>query len=87
MEHFHKTYLFIPLGPDKDQILWTRHAQATSKWSFTDVVIQLLKLYLELTIYRCINDEHTPKNSDFNQKNGESYYHYKTYKNLLKFNL
>ena len=44
------------------------HAQATSKWSFIDVTIQLLKLYLELTIYRCINDEHTPKNGDFNKK-------------------
>ena len=36
------------------------------------MTIQLLKLYLELVIYRCKNDEHTPKNSDFNRKNGES---------------
>ena len=32
---------------------------------------QLLKLYLELTIYRCINDEHTPKNGDFNKKKND----------------
>ena len=30
------------------------------------MTIQLLKLYLELTIYRCKNDEHTPKDGDFN---------------------
>ena len=29
------------------------------------MTIQLLKLYLELTIYRCKNDEHTPKNDGF----------------------
>ena len=36
------------------------------------MTIQLLKPYLELTIYRCKNDEHTPKNGDFNRKNDES---------------
>ena len=36
-----------------------------------DVTNQLLKLYLELTIYRCKNDEHTPKNGNFNRKNDE----------------
>ena len=32
------------------------------------MAIQLLKPYPELAIYRCKNDEHTPKNGDFNQK-------------------
>ena len=36
------------------------------------MTIQLLKQYLELVIYRCKNDEHTPKKGDFNQKNDES---------------
>ena len=35
-------------------------------------MIQLLKLYLEFTIYRCINDEHTSKNGNFFLKNNES---------------
>ena len=30
------------------------------------MTIQLLKVYLELVIYRCNNDEHKPKNGDFN---------------------
>ena len=36
-------------------------AQATSKGSFIDLTIQSLRLYLELKIYRCINDEHNQK--------------------------
>ena len=34
--------------------------------------IQLLKLYHEFTIYQRKNDEHTPKNGDFNKKNDEN---------------
>ena len=33
------------------------------------MAIQLLKLYLELNIYRCRNDENTPKNGEFYRKN------------------
>ena len=33
------------------------------------MTIQLLKLYLELTIYQHKNDKYTPKNGDFNRKN------------------
>ena len=36
------------------------------------MMIQLLKLYLELTIYLHENDEHIPKNGDFNRKNDEN---------------
>ena len=36
------------------------------------MTIQLLKVCLELVIYRCNNDEHKPKNGDFNWKNDES---------------
>ena len=36
------------------------------------MTIQLLKLYLELVINRCKNDEHTPKNGDFDRKDDES---------------
>ena len=36
------------------------------------MTVQLLKLYLELAINRCKNDEHTPKNGNFNRKNDES---------------
>ena len=37
------------------------------------MTIQLLKLHLELAIYRCKNDEHTTKNGDFNQKKMKAY--------------
>ena len=37
------------------------------------MTIQLLKLYLELTIYRCKNDEHTPKTVIFIEKTMKTY--------------
>ena len=54
------------------KILWTRYAQPTLKWSFINATFQLLKPYLELTIYRCKNNEHTPKYGNFNRKNDGS---------------
>ena len=37
------------------------------------MTIQLLKLYLELTIYWCKNDEHTPKTVIFIEKTMKTY--------------
>ena len=85
MEHFHKTYLFIPLVPGRGQILWTEKVtpcaghfkvviyRCKNLWKANlKITIQLLKLYLELAIYRCVNNEHTPKNGNKNRKNDES---------------
>ena len=36
------------------------------------MMVRLLKLYLELGHYRCINKEYTPKNGVFSGKNDES---------------
>ena len=47
--------------------------------------IQLLKQYAELAIYRCKNDEHTPRNGGFYRKRRWKrtlkgwFYQYKTY--------
>ena len=38
------------------------------------MMIQLLKLYLELAIYRWKNDEHTQQNGDFYRKNEENFF-------------
>ena len=47
IEHFHKTYLFIPLGPDKGQILWTGRRSLQSGHSLIfwggDFVSKILK--------------------------------------------
>ena len=36
------------------------------------MIIRLLKIYIEVWIYQCINNEYTPKNGDFFWRNDES---------------
>ena len=56
------------------KILWTeKMIHDDTRFEVVDAKTR----YLELTIYRCKNDEHTPKNGDFYRKNDE---------NILKFN-
>ena len=83
IEHFHKPYLFIPLDTGECQNFMDR-TQITPEQSFyrrKEPVKTYLNFYDDSVIkdIHCIrpfidvkNDEHTPKNGNFNQENDES---------------
>ena len=72
------------------------YSEAVIYWcekSSLKTAIQLLNLYSEAVIYRCKSDENTPlsggsyKKTRWKRTLRRWFYRYKTYENILKFNL